>query len=129
MLRQTRLHFVDVQLSVADRIVMVKERLSILTWRLHNNLSSEGFDDGTKEVIKNYRVTCFLKSLLVNICQKRGGMVGSEETKAILNGVRSMTGSVATVDEGDLMNHYRMFVAHLETLFIKYGKKIDPLLH
>ena len=119
----------DVQLSVADRIVMVKERLSILTWRLHNNLSSEGFDDGTKEVIKNYRVTCFLKSLLVNICQKRGGMVGSEETKTILNGVRSMTGSVATVDEGDLMNHYRMFVAHLETLFIKYGKKIDPLLH
>ena len=119
----------DVQLSVADGIVMLKERLSILTWRLHNDLSSEGFDDGTKEVIKNYRVICVLKSFLVNIYQKRGAMVGSEETKTILNGVRSMTGSVATADDDDLMNHYRMFAAHLETLFIKSGKKIDPLLH
>ena len=94
MLRQRRLYFVDVQLSVADGIVMAKEWLSILTWRLHNDLSSEGFDDGTKEVIKNYRVICVLKSLLVNIYMKRGAMVGSEETKTILNGVRSKTGSV-----------------------------------
>ena len=40
--------------------------------------------------------------------------------------MRNITGSVATVDDGDLMNHYRMFLANLETLFIKSGKKIDP---
>ena len=54
-------------------------------------------------------------------------MVGLEETKTFLNVVRNITGSVATVDDGDLMNHYRMFVANLETLFIKSCKKIDHL--
>ena len=43
-----------------------------------------------------------------------------------LNAVRSITGSVATVDDGDLMNDYRMLVSHLETLFIKSCKKFDP---
>ena len=40
--------------------------------------------------------------------------------------MRNITGSVATVNDSDLMNHYRMFVANLETLFIKSYKKIDP---
>ena len=39
--------------------------------------------------------------------------------------MRNTTGSVATADDGDLMNHYRMFVANLEILFIKSCKKID----
>ena len=125
-LRQTRFHPVDAQLSVSDGIGMVKERLFILTWRLHNDLSSEVFDDGTKEVIKNCRVICDLKSLLVKIYQKGSVMVGLEETKTFLNAVRSITGKLATVDDGDLINHYRMFVAHLETLFIKSCEKCDP---
>ena len=54
-------------------------------------------------------------------------MVGLEETKTFLNAVRNITGSVVTVDDGDLMNHYRMFVANLENLFIKSCKKIDRL--
>ena len=53
-------------------------------------------------------------------------MVGSEETNTFLNTVRSITGSVATIIDGDLMNHYRMFVAHLETIFIKSIQKFDP---
>ena len=40
--------------------------------------------------------------------------------------MRNITGSAATVNDSDLMNHYRMFVANLETLFIKSYKKIDP---
>ena len=40
--------------------------------------------------------------------------------------MRNITGSVAAVNDSDLMNHYRMFVANLETLFIKSYKKIDP---
>ena len=40
--------------------------------------------------------------------------------------MRSITGSDATVDDGDLMNHYRMLVSHLEFLFIKSCKQIDP---
>ena len=40
--------------------------------------------------------------------------------------MRNITGSVAPVDDGDLMNHYRMLVANLETLFIKSYKKFDP---
>ena len=67
--------------SVADRIGIVKERLSTLTWRLHDDLSSEVFDDGTKELIKNCRVICDLRSLLVKIYQKRSIMVGLEKAK------------------------------------------------
>ena len=67
--RQTRLHSVDAQVSAADGIGMVKERLSTLTWRLHNDLANEVFDDCTKEVIKNCRVICDLKSLLEEISQ------------------------------------------------------------
>ena len=46
-------------------------------------------------------------------------MVGLEGTKTFLNAERNVTGSVATVDDGDLMNHYQVFVANLETLFIR----------
>ena len=51
-----------------------------------------------------------------------------EEAKTFLNVVRNITGSVATVDDGDLMNHYRMFVSNLENPFIKSCKKIDRLI-
>lgn len=44
-------------------------------------------------------------------------MIGLEQVKKILNAVRKITGSVATVNYGDLINHYRIFVAHLETLY------------
>ena len=52
-------------------------------------------------------------------------MAGLKEAKTFLNAVRNTTGSVATADDGDLMNHYQMFVANLETLFIKSCKKFD----
>ena len=61
--RQTRLHSVDTQVSAADGIGMVKERLSTLTRRLHNNLANKAFDGCTKELIENCRVICDLKSL------------------------------------------------------------------
>ena len=80
-LRQTRLHSVDVQLSVAGRIGMVKERLSSLTWRLHNDLSSEVFDNSPKEVVDHYRAIYDLKSLLVKIYQKGGIMIGLKRQK------------------------------------------------
>ena len=91
-----------------------------------NDLANEVFDDCTKEVIKNCRVICDLKSLLEKIYQKGSVMVGLEGAKTFLNAVRNITGSVATVDDGDLMIHYRVFVANLETLFIKSCKKFDP---
>ena len=116
----------DSQVSAADGIGMVKERLSTLTWRLHNDLANEVFDDCTKEVIENCRVICDLKSLLEKIYQKGSVIVGLEAAKTFLNAVRNITGSVATVDDGDLMNHYRVFVASLETLFIKPCKEFDP---
>ena len=110
--RQTRLHSVDTQVSAADGIGMVKERLSTLTWRLHNDLANEVFDDCTKEVIENCRVICDMKSLLEKIYQKGSAMVGLETIKTFLNAMRSITGSVATVDDADLMIHYRVFVAN-----------------
>ena len=51
-----RLHSVDAQVSAADGTGMVKERLSTLTWRIHNDLSSEVFDGSTKEAIENCRL-------------------------------------------------------------------------
>ena len=53
-------------------------------------------------------------------------MVGLEGAKTFLNAVRNITGSVATVDDRDLMIHYSVFVANLENLFIKSCKKFDP---
>ena len=116
----------DAQACAADGIGMMKERLSTLTWRFHNDLANEVFDDCTKEVIKNCRVICDFKFLLEKRYQKGVVvMVGLKEAKTFLNAVRSTTGSVATADDGDLMNHYRMFAADLETLFIKSCKKFD----
>ena len=42
------------------------------------------------------------------------------------NAMRSITGSAATIVDDNLMNHYRIFVAHLETIFIKFNKTNDP---
>ena len=42
------------------------------------------------------------------------------------NAVRSITGSAATIVDDNLINHYRMFVAYFETIFIKSNKKINP---
>ena len=61
----------------------------------------------------NCRVIFDLKSFLENIYQKGSVMVRLEEAETFLNAVRNITGSVATVYEGDLINHYRMFVANL----------------
>ena len=55
---------------------MVQERLSTLTWRIHNDLANEFFDDGGKEMIENCRVICDLKSLLEKIYQKGSAMGG-----------------------------------------------------
>ena len=130
MERQTKLHSVEAQISAADRIGMLHEKLSTLTWRLHNDLVNEFFDDCTREVIKNCRVLCDLKPLLEKTYQQGSVMVGLGETKTFLNEVRNITGSVETVDDGNLMSHYRMCVATLETLFIKPCKKFDPsILH
>ena len=67
-----------------------------------------------------------MKSLFQKIYQKRSVMVGLEKAKCFLNALRNITGSVATVDDRDLMNHYRIFVANLEILFIKSYKEFDP---
>ena len=71
---------------------------------------------------------CDLKSLLEKIYQKGSAMVGLETIKTFLNAMRNITGSVATVDAADLMIHYRVFVANLETLFIKSSKKLNLIL-
>ena len=54
--RQTRLHSVDTQLSSADETGMVKEGLSTLTGRLHNDLEIKILDCGTKNVVANCTV-------------------------------------------------------------------------
>ena len=55
-------------------------------------------------------------------------MVGLEKDKTLLNPKRSITGRVATVDNWNLISHYGMFVAHLETPFIKSCKKLYSLI-
>ena len=65
--RQTRLHSVNEQLSVADEINLVKEQLSTLAWRLHNDLPNDVCDGDTEKVIENCRVICDLKSLMLKI--------------------------------------------------------------
>ena len=69
--RQTRLLSVDAQVSAAGRISMVKERLSTLTWRLHNDLANSVFDGCSKEVTNNCRVLRDSKSLLQKISENK----------------------------------------------------------
>ena len=111
--RQTRLHSVDTQVSASDKIGMGKEGLSLLTRSLHNDLEIEILDCRTKNVIANCTVIFDLKPLLVKIYQKESAMVRLEETETFLNAVRDITGSFATIYKGNLINHYRMFVANL----------------
>ena len=75
-------------------------------------------------MIENCRVICDLKSLLEKIYQKGSVMVGLEGTKTFLNAVRNITRSVATVDDGDLMINYRVFVANLETYLSNPAKNL-----
>ena len=49
-----------------------------------------------------------------------------EEAKTLLNPKRSITGSAATVNDRNLINHYGIFVAHLETLFFESSKNLYP---
>ena len=113
MVRQTRLHSMDTQVSAADEIGKMKEGLSTSTGRLHNKLEIEILDCSTKNVIANCRVIYDLKSLLEKLYQKESAMVRLEETETFLNAVRDITGSFATIYKGNLINHYRMFVANL----------------
>ena len=64
------------------------------------------------------RVICDSKSLLAEIYEKWSVLVRLEEAKIFLNAVRSITESVATVDDENLINHYQMFVAHVKALLI-----------
>ena len=105
-LRQTRLHSVDAQLSVESW--HSKGDMSTLTWRLHNDLSREVFDESTNVVMENCRAIWNSKSLLVRIYQKGSVIVELEEPKTFSNAVRSITGSVTTVDDSYLIIHYGM---------------------
>ena len=57
-------------------------------------------------MIENCRVIYDLTSLPEKIYQKGSIMAGLEGVKTFSNAVRNITGSVATVDDGNLMNHY-----------------------
>ena len=65
-------------------------------------------------------VICDFKFLLVKIYQKETVMVELEEAKIFLSAVRSIAEGVAIVDDCDLMNHYQLFAAHLETAEKKF---------
>ena len=121
--RQTRLHSSNEQVSVADEINLVKEQLSTLAWRLHNDLSNDVYDGDTEKVIENCRVICDLKSLMLKIYQKGSVVVDLEKSKIFLNAVRSISGSVSSVDDEDLIIIESL--SHLETLFVKSCKKFD----
>ena len=66
---------------------------------------------------------CDLKSLLEKIYQKGSAMVGLETIKTFLNAMRNITGSVATVDDTDLMIHYRVFVANFQKPYLSNQAK------
>ena len=123
--RQTRLHSTDAQVSEADGTGMVKERLSTLTWRLHNDLANSVFDGCSKEVTNNCRVLRDSKSLLQKISENKcHGWIGRGQS--ILKSSEKYHWKCCDCWRQRFMNHYRMFLANLENLFMKCCKKIDP---
>ena len=82
-------------------------------------------------MVENCRIICDLKQNNLRFSgediskRKCYGWIGRVKTA-----LKSITGSVANVDDGDLMNIYPLPVAFLEILFIKSCKNLDPsILH
>ena len=117
--RQTRLQSVGEQLTVADGLGMVKERLKTFCWRLHHDLSNEVYDANTTEIIENCRLICDIKSLLLKLSRKGSVLVGLEGARPFVDAVRKITGSVSSVKDEDLIQQYRKFLDCIENIFIK----------
>ena len=118
-IRQTRFHSNHTELTIADGLYMVKERLKTLCWRLHHDLSNEVYDVGTVDIIENCRVVCDSRSLLLNLVRKGSVLVGLEEARRFVDAVRKITGSVSSITDEDLIRQYQTFVDCMEKVFIK----------
>ena len=88
---QTRLQTSDGEVEIADGIALVRESLTTLAWRLHNNLQADVFDKDTKKMIEIIRVVCDLKSVYRTSRRKVAAK--------FLNAVRSITDSVHTISD------------------------------
>lgn len=60
---------------------------------MQNDIRSEVFEDKTIEMIKNIRIVCDLKTLLVNVKKKGAVIIGYEDGPKYLNAIRNFTGS------------------------------------
>ena len=123
--RQTRLQSSAGELTIADGISLVRERLRTLTWRLNHDLSEDVFDNEVKETIEYIRTICDLKTLLVNIQEKGAVVLGLERSNRFLFAVRKVTNTVSSIADEEITKCYRHFLRKLETFF--EGKDIKLL--
>ena len=117
-MRQTRLQSASKELTVADGLEMVSERLKTLCWRLNNDLKAEVFQKETIEMIENCRIVCDIKSLVVKLLNKGSVVVGLEEARTFVDSVRRITGTLRSIKDDHLINDYRVFVECMEKLFL-----------
>ena len=99
--RQTRSQTSDGEGEIADGIALVRESLTTLAWRLHNDLKADAFDEDTKKMTENIRVVCDLKNVLSNIKEKGSAVLGLQNSAKFLNAVRCITDSVHTISDED----------------------------
>ena len=123
--RQTRLQTSDGEVEIADEIALVRESLTTLAWRLHNDLKADVFDEDTKKIIENIRVVCHLKNVFSNIKENGSVVFGLQNSAKFLNAVRCITDSVHTISDEDIVRMYRNFLKKMEVYFSKSPSTIS----
>ena len=97
---------------------LVRERLTTLAWRLHN-------DEDTNKMIENIRVVCDLKSVLSNIKEKGSVVFGLQNSAKFLNAVRCITDSVRTISDEDIVKMYRNFLKKWKCILANHHKNFQ----
>ena len=121
--RQTRLT-AQTELVVADRTELVNANLHTLAWRLQHDLLI--FDKAIEIMIENCRIVSDLKPMSIKIKEKGSVLVGLEESKKFITAAHAITGTIASVCDGDLTTLYRESISFLETDFVKtLGNSFD----
>ena len=125
--RQTRLQNANTgNVTIADGIALVRERLNTLAWRLHHDLSREVFDEDVKEAIEHIRTVSDLKGMLSNVEKKGSMLFGMESSDNFLKSARALTNTITTIPDHEIISAYKSFLCKLEAYGFQ-GTAEDPV--
>ena len=93
---------------------IVKTELQSLVNRLHDDLSSDIFDEKTEETIELTRNVCDLKSMAENIDEKGAIIFGTISADLFVDSAKKITNTISDIPDNILKQNYRDFLLVLE---------------